>query len=479
MGRYEIYENLRRQIEVGNYSPEDRLPSSRSLATELGVSRTTVSAAYEQLIAEGYIVVRQGKRPQVAVNFPVASIEKTESNGKVDADGVRLSTYGHRLSNMGELNSLGLSPRLINFRYGEIAAEDFPIAQWRRAVNRVLLRKQNTLSYREPFGSNALRRALQNYLWRSRSINCDLNQIIILNGSQQALDLLSRILLDPNDFFAIENPSYAMARWSFESTGATAVPIEVDDHGLVTDKLESVHARLAYVTPSHQYPLGGVLSIDRRLGIVDWAKRTSAWIIEDDYDSEYRYDVKPLPPLWATNPNDRVIYMGTVSKTLSPGLRIGYVVVPESLVGIVATAKQLADRHNAYLEQEALAELVQNGTYERHIRRQRRRNDRRRRTLIDALKATFGNRVDICGTEAGLHIVVWFHDVPIAREPELIARARALGVGLYSVRPLCNPPLSRGQNKMAGLVMGYAALDPAWIVKGVALLDETIEEIRH
>ncbi|MCG7494995.1 PLP-dependent aminotransferase family protein [Thalassobius sp. Cn5-15] len=477
IGRREICANLRDQIRGGNYAPDEPIPSSRALAEEIGVSRTTVSAAYDQLAAEGYIVVCHGMRPRVAVNFPAASTKKTDSAEKADPATESLSAYGRRLIDIGQLRPPRSSPDLINFRYGEIASEDFPTAQWRRAVTGVLLRKQNVLSYHEPFGSNALRHALQSYLWRARSINCSLDQIIIVNGSQQALDLLSRILLDPGDTFAIENPSYAMARWSFEASGATAIPIEVDDHGLVTDQLEGLQARLAYVTPSHQYPMGGVMPIDRRMQLVDWAKRSDAWIVEDDYDSEYRYDVKPLPPLWASNPNDRVIYIGTVSKTLSPALRIGYAVVPNTLVSVVATAKQLADRHNAQLEQEALADLIQSGTYERHVRRQRRKNNHRRETLISALKATFGDRVDIRGTEAGLHIVVWFRDIPIAREPDLIDRARTLGVGLYSVRPLCNPPLSHSQNEQIGLVMGYASLNPAWIVKGVSLLDKAIQDL--
>ena len=216
------------------------------------------------------------------------------------------------------------------------------------------------------------------------------------------------------------------------------------------------------------------MPIDRRMQLVGWANRTDTWIVEDDNDSEYRYDVKPLPPLWASNPNDRVIYIGTVSKTLSPELRIGYAVGPDTLIGVVATAKQLAGWHNGQMEQEALAGLIKSGIYERHVRRQRRKNNHRREALISALKVSFDDRVDIRGTKAGLHIMVWFRDVAIAREPELIDRARALGVGVYSVCPLCNPPLSRGQNEQVGLVMGYASLDPVRIVKGVTLLDKAI-----
>jgi len=478
IGRQAICANLRDQIRAGIYAPEDQLPSSRALAEELGVSRTTVSAAYDQLAAEGYIDIRHGMRPRIAVNFVAAPDEDMDSPATTALVGDSLSAYGRRLIETAQLHAPNRTRCLINFRYGEIASEDFPIVQWRRAVNNVVLRREEVLSYHEPLGSPALRHALQGYLWRARLINCGLDQIIIVSGSQQALDLLSRILLGPGDSFAIENPSYAMARWSFDSSGASAVPIEVDENGLITDQLGDVRARLAYVTPSHQYPMGGVMPIERRVQLVAWAKRTGAWIVEDDYDSEYRYDVEPVAPLWVSNPNDRVIYIGTVSKTLSPSLRIGYAVVPRALVGVVTIAKQLADRHNSLLEQQALAELIRNGTYERHIRRQRRKNNQRRKTLINALTSTFGERVDICGTEAGLHIVAWFRDIPVTREAELIERAHTLGVGLYSVRPLCNPPLSGGRNEQIGLVMGYASLSPTWIVKGVALLYKAIEDLR-
>lgn len=478
IGGKAIYESLRDQIMAGSYAPDEEIPSSRALAEELGVSRTTISVAYDQLAAEGYIVVRQGARPRVAVSFPDSSVPAPDvaSPGRPACD--HLSGYGRRLNGIGLLQNPALGKFLVNFRYGEVASEDFPTVLWRRAVTSALLRKTKVLAYNDPQGSRALRHALQSYLWRARSINCRLDQIFIVSGSQQALDLLARLLLDPGDSFVIENPSYAMARHAFETTGAKAIPIEADAMGMDTSQLAEVKARLAYVTPSHQYPLGGVMPIDRRMDLVAWAQRTGAWIVEDDYDSEYRYDVKPLPPLWTANANDRVIYAGTVSKTLSPTLRIGYAVVPDALRDVFAIAKQLADRHNALLEQEALAHLIQSGAYERHVRRQRRNNNNRRETLIGALKSTFGSRVDIRGTEAGLHVVVWFRDIPAAREQELIDRAGSLGVGIYSVRPLCDPPLSSGLNDQIGLVMGYASLNPEWIIHGVKLLKKAIDGLQ-
>lgn len=476
LGAHAIYERLRDQVVSGVYAVGEKIPSTRSLAKELGVSRTTVCVAYDQLAAEGFISVSQGAQPRVAVTFPSAEEPRTD---QVDDTAIEapLSRYGRHLLTIGSLPQPSSKNVVVNFRYGEVASADFPSVLWRQAMMRALSRKSKVLAYGEPEGTRALRRALQGYLWRARSISCRTDQIIIVSGSQQALDLLGRLLLNEDGSFVIENPSYAMARLAFETTGASAIPIEVDSSGLDTSRLGDISAQLAYVTPSHQYPLGGILPIERRLSLIAWAKRTNAWIIEDDYDSEYRYDMKPLPPLWSVDDSGRVIYIGTVSKILSPTLRIGYVVVPDSLVAIFKAAKQLADRHTPLLEQDALAGLIQSGAYERHVRRQRRLNQKRRQTLIAALRTNFGTDVDIEGTSAGLHLVVWFRHLPAASEDELIERARSLGVGVYSVRPLCDPPLSTGRNEQIGLVLGYASLDPEWITYGITLLRKAIAEM--
>lgn len=478
LGAKDIYKCLRDQIATGVYDSGQAIPSSRALSRELGVSRTTVNVAYEQLAAEGYITVQQGARAVVAVSFPTQTIGMAESEQARDP-AARLSRYGMALANLGHLPQPSPERLLVNFRYGEVASQDFPSAIWRRAVTVALSKRSDVLAYEVPQGSLALRRALQAYLWRTRSIDCTTEQIFIVSGSQQGLDILSRILLDPESSFIIENPSYAMARLAFATLGATAIPIEVDSLGMMTQDIGDREARLAYVTPSHQYPLGGVLAMERRLELLAWSQMHDAWIIEDDYDSEYRYDVKPLPPLKATDENNRVIYVGTVSKTLSPALRIGYVVLPDMLVGVFEAAKQLADRHTSMLQQEALAELIENGAYERHIRKQRRLNQKRRQILIDALEAEFGSAVKIEGAEAGLHLVVWFNDLPASLEGDLIKGAREHGVGIYSVRPLCDPPLSRGRNEQIGLVMGYASMDEESIPKGVRLLRKAYDKLKE
>ncbi|MBT1517564.1 PLP-dependent aminotransferase family protein [Bradyrhizobium sp. SRL28] len=221
-----------------------------------------------------------------------------------------------------------------------------------------MTRRPARLAYNDPCGSRRLRMALQPYLWRSRTVRCEVDQIIIVNGSQQGLDLCARLLLNSDDRFVMEDPGYLMARHVFSATGAAAVPIPVDVEGLDTERLAKIEARLAHVTPSHQFPLGGVMPIARRHQLLAWARKFDAYVIEDDYDSEYRYDTKPVPPLHALAGSEDVIYLGIVSKTLSPTLRIGYLVVPSELQPLFAAAKQIMDRHTPLIEQEALATML-------------------------------------------------------------------------------------------------------------------------
>ncbi|MFT3688526.1 PLP-dependent aminotransferase family protein [Paenirhodobacter sp.] len=470
MGARQICEVLRDQILGGVFGADGRLPSSRTLAQELGVSRTTVTVAYEQLLAEGYIEVRQGARPRVTV------AGRAERAIKVAPVGARpLSAYGERIRAFSAPTRSD-HKLIADFRYGDLAPSDFPSVLWKRAVNAALAHRGDRLAYDDPRGSYRLRAALQGYLWRARRLRCALDQIIIVNGSQQGLDLCARLLLDPGDRFAIENPCYAMARGVFASTGAMSLPLPVDRDGLVAEALAHVRARLAYVTPSHQFPLGGVLPVSRRHQLLAWARGQGAWVVEDDYDSEYRYDITPVPPLYGLDDSGRVIYLGTISKTLSPSLRIGYLVVPPDLRQVFATAKHLADRHAPLTEQEALAALIESGAYERHVRRARRLNGERRMTLLNALRGCFGDGAAIEGADAGLHLVLWL-DLPPSCEAPLVAEAGRAGVGIYPISPLYDPQAGTLPDRV-GLVMGYAALDARRIERGVQLLAEAVSRVR-
>lgn len=475
MGARQIYEALRDQILGGAFGTDGRLPSSRSLAGELGVSRTTVTAAYEQLLAEGYIEVRQGARPRVA---PATVARGAGGRPDRPARPVRFSAYGERVRALPPWQANGATRLIADFRYGELAPSDFPGAVWKRAMNAAMALQPERLAYDDPRGSRRLRMALQGYLWRARTLRCDPEQIIIVNGSQQGLDLCARLLLDPADRFVIEDPCYAMARQIFAGTGALAVPIPVDGDGLDTRRLAGVTGRLAYVTPSHQFPLGGVMPVARRHQMLEWARRTDAWVIEDDYDSEYRYDINPVPPLHGLEDSGNVIYLGTISKTLSPTLRIGYLVVPPEVQQVFATAKQLTDRHSPLIEQEALALLFESGAYERHVRRIRRLNSERRETLLNALRLTFADRIIVEGADAGLHLVVRFKDLPQSLETALIETARRAGVGLYSTSTHYDPGDATRRPDEVSLILGYAALDARRIERGVHLLADAVAQMR-
>jgi GntR family transcriptional regulator/MocR family aminotransferase len=458
-----ICEAIKNQIQAGLFGPGARLPSTRSLAAEWGVSRTTVTAAYEQLIAEGYLETRQGARAQVAQGLgqPTAQPGQPAPTGPTD----RLSGYGRRLAAF-PLPPVSDADRLVaDFRYGDLSAEDFPTLAWRKVVSAALLRRRPRLRYGDPCGLPDLRAALQGYLWRARGLRCDPDQIVVVNGSQQGLDLCARLLLDPGDQAVIENPCYNLARQTFMAAGAELIPLDVDREGMRTDGLCA--ARLAYVTPSHQFPLGSIMSAGRRLDLLAWAQRTGAYVIEDDYDSEYRFDIGPIPALQTLDDAGRVIYLGTVSKTLSPALRLGYLVVPATLSVAFSKAKRLADRHTPGLEQEALADLIGSGAYERHVRRVRRRNSDRRAALLATLSATLGDQVTVVGADAGLHVVVWLNRVSRVQEDALIARALAAGLGLYPISPLYAPAPADGRHGVAGLVMGYASLAEREIERGV------------
>ncbi|WP_407518762.1 PLP-dependent aminotransferase family protein [Methylobacterium oryzisoli] len=465
---------LKAQIAQGVYGPGARLPSTRALAAELGVSRTTVTAAYEQLIAEGYLETRQGARARVA---PGLAVRAAEPDGPPPLRSApRLSAFGRRLIAASVPFWPAPDRPVADFRYGDLAGADFPALAWRRALDGALVRRPARLAYADPRGLPELRSALQGYLWRARGLRCAPEQIVVVNGSQQALDLCARLLLDPGDGVVIEDPCYGAARQAFAAAGARLLPVAVDQDGLRTAALAGLGpARLAYVTPSHQFPLGGVMAVSRRQDLLAWAQATGAMIVEDDYDGEYRYDTRPIEALQSLDRAGVVVYVGTVSKTLSPQLRLGYMVVPPALADILAAAKRVADRHTPGPEQAALARILADGAYERHVRRARRRNGERRTALLAALAETLGDRVSVAGAAAGLHVVAWFPRLPAAREAELVAAAHAAGIGVYPVSPLYDP--AAGGPSQAGLVLGYASADPATIRAGIARLAAVVGQI--
>jgi GntR family transcriptional regulator/MocR family aminotransferase len=404
----QIYEEWRRGILAGRFRGGERIPSSRELAGMLAVSRATVTAAYDQLTAEGYLQSEHGSGTFVARDLPDESLRPPARKAAPIADEPRvgLSRYARRLEAPFQ-RPRGV-PGVITLSLGATDFDHFPWRLWRRLLLRHL-RQPTPGVYGDAnvTGDERLRVEIARYVTRARAVRCAPEQVVVVNGSQQALDLCARVLLDAGDTVALENPGYHGARQLFAAHGARVHPVRVTDAGISVRHLPA-GARLVYVTPSHQFPLGMSMSLARRLELLEWARTRGAVVIEDDYDSEYRYSGAPLPALQGLARGVPVIYVGTFSNVLFPGLRIGYLVVPPALVEPFTRAKWHADRHTALLEQAALADFLHEGHLERHVRRMRRIYKRRREVLVDALFRRFGGRVQVTGDEAGMHLVVRF-----------------------------------------------------------------------
>ena len=431
---------------------------------------------YEQLAAEGYIETAAGARARVSLGFKPLPSKPQPLAARRPHRVASISAYGKRIEVLALPQPPVTDPAHINFLYGAIADDDFPKLAWRRQYNRALMRRQQHLYYGATAGELQLREELQAYLLRARGLECTADQILILHGTQQALELCARVLVDPGDHVVMEEPCYLMARRTFESLGANIIATPVDEQGVVTDYLPKSRCTLAYVTPSHQFPLGSVMSISRRQALLAWAHRHSSWIIEDDYDSEFRYGLRPVDPLQSLDTRSCVIYVGTFSKALSPQLRMGYLVLPPALVTTFRHAKQLADRHAPTLDQMVLAELIRSGTYERHLRRLKRENERRRGALVEAIARCFGSRAHVEGTDSGLHLVVWLRDIPRSAEQQTVEKAKAQGVGIWPVSPLYAEGQRYRKQRCAGFVLGYASLKEADIHKAIRLLAAALPE---
>ena len=412
----QLVRELKSRIADGRLAPGVRVPSTRDAALLLGVSRTTVTAAYDQLLSEGYLDSRRGAGTFVPDNLPdVSALKPHPGTPAADARPVRVSDYVTRLGAWQPPTSA--PPAAIDLTSREPDLRLFPLAEWSRLLRQQMRRRPlGRPPSREDIGGLApLREAIARYLRYARGVRCDAGQVVVVTGSQQALDLCARVLVNPGDAVALENPGYPEARRLFGAIGARVLPVAVDDEGLQVARLPT-RARAAIVTPSHQYPLGMALSLARRLELLQWAQRADRVIIENDYDSEFRYEGSPLPALQGLGDASRVVYIGTFSLSMFPALRIGYLVVPPALVTPFLQAKWHTDRHTPHLEQGALAEFIAHGHLARHIRRMRRVYRRRRDALLHALQAHFGSRVTVTDTSSGLHLVVRFDTGRVAEQ---------------------------------------------------------------
>ena len=422
----QVYSGFGDAILSGALRPGERLPSSREVAEQLRVSRTVVLAAFDQLLAEGFAVGRRGSGTYVSREAMRPSPPSKQSAA------LRLSKFGGAA---GAAWTRMTAPwrktpaQRFDFSYGRSDLESFPFEIWRRILLRHARKAPvSELDYGPAAGNLALREVIAAHLRRSRAVVCDASQVIVVNGSQQALDLIARVLVERGDGVALENPCYQGIREVLNAAGAKLRPVAVDGDGLDPAKLPA-DARIAFVTPSHQFPTGAVLPLARRMALLDWAHRRNAVIVEDDYDGEFHYEGGPLESLQGLDPEGRVIYIGTFSRTVFSSLRIGYLVAPINLVQALSAAKWLSDRHTATLEQETLAEFISEGFYERYLRRMRRRNAARRAALLHAIQKYLGDEVEVTGAAAGAHIVLWPRRG--ASEAKIISAAAEQGVRVY------------------------------------------------
>jgi GntR family transcriptional regulator / MocR family aminotransferase len=461
----QVYKGLRQAILSGALGAGERLPSTRDLAEQLNISRTVALLAYDQLLAEGFVEGRGGSGTYVS-----ARLAANAPRGESRTAKPRLSRFGTAAEAWAAIvdrprrNPVAMR---YDFIYGCSDLTTFPFEMWRRLMLRqVRIAPVRHFDYGAALGSAGLREAICAHLRRSRAVVCEPSQVIVVNGSQQALDLTIRALVERGDRVAIEDPHYDGIRVSLAAAGARLKGVPVDREGLDPARLPD-DARLAFVTPSHQFPTGAILPLDRRLALLDWARRRNAVIVEDDYDGEFHYGGRPLESLQGLDRDGRVLYIGTFSRTVFPALRIGYLIPPPSLVGAFSAAKWLNDLHSATLEQQTLAEFIGNGMYERHLRRLRRRNTARRDALLSAIREFLGNRVEVTGDGAGAQVVLW----PKKRvaEEEIVARAAQRRVGIYGIAHCYLKRPSR-----PGFMLGYARLNEREIREGIRTLGEVL-----
>ncbi len=467
----QIYDQVRDAILSGRLAPGAKLPSSRALAQDQGISRNTVISAYDQLFAEGYVEGRTGSGTRVSEVLPEALLSARgvpQRDRPDDRPGGKLS----RLARQAVAGEPRTGRRAVAFGPGIPDIRQFPFEQWSRAVARFWRRPPADLLHAGNLaGYRPLRQAIAQYLGAVRGLDCEADQVVITAGAQQALDLTARALLDAGDRVWLEDPGYGGLRGVFAASGAATVPVPVDGHGLsVAAGLElAADAVLAAVTPSHQYPLGVTMSLARRLELLDWASRGGAWILEDDYDSEYRYAGRPLASLQGLDEGGRVIYVGTFSKVLFPALRLGYAVVPPALVAPFLAVRAALDDQPSIAVQPALAEFMADGRFAAHIRRMRGLYEARQRAMIEALGRTGVLTAE--PDEAGMHLIARLD--PGLGIDDVEASRRAAAAGLNA------PALSSyyaGAAERQGLVLGYAAVDEGEIEAGVEKLAAAITE---
>jgi GntR family transcriptional regulator/MocR family aminotransferase len=456
----EIYRQLRQAILEDRLRAGERLPPTRELARRLGVSRTTVTLAYEQLADEGYVHARVG-----AGTFVSGHVEAYPSRVRPAGGALRPRPVW-----IGIPVPTGFrQPAEFDFRVGMPDARSFPYQVWRRLLGKGLDAAVGLGVYAAPAGHPGLRQAVARHLGAARAVQAAAEDVVITSGTQQALDLVARVLLEPGDQVAVEDPGYAPTWLLFEALGAKVAGVPLDDEGLVVDAIPK-GTRLVYVTPSHQFPLGMTMSLPRRLALLAWARRHDAAIVEDDYDSEFRYGGRPVEPLQTLDMGGRVVYVGSFSKTMLPSLRLGFLVAPASLREALRAAKYVTDWHTPLPEQVALARFIDEGWFARHVRKMRAVYQARHQRLLDGLATELAEHLEVVPSAVGLHVTAIARTASSGDLDVIVALASAAGVEVLPVRRY-----ALGSSIPPGLVFGYGAIPTDRIAEGLHRLRRSFD----
>ncbi|WP_283151216.1 PLP-dependent aminotransferase family protein [Silvimonas soli] len=454
----QIYRQLRAGILDGRLAAGERLPSTRDLAVQLGVSRKTTLDAFERLIAEGYLRTRTGEGTFVADSLNRVPVTSTEAQ----SEPVQLDSIWDDMPDALAMPKAGTALAL-DFKGGMTDKSAFPFESWRRCINHALrLQARGRGEYHDPAGEQELRLAVSRYLAFNRAVVSNWQDVIITQGAQQALDLLARVLIRPGDTVAMEDPGYPPARACFTAIGARVVSVPVDEQGLVTAKLPA-QARLVYVTPSHQFPLGMPMSLERRVELLEWAQQNKVVIVEDDYDGEFRFEGRPMESLKSLDRAGLVAYVWTFSKTIFPELRVGYVVPPLSLKPALQKAKQIGDCHSCTLTQAAVGRFILNGDFTKHLRRMHKHYETRRAMLLAHLHGDLATWFEPIVPAAGIHLTALLK--PGLAEETIIAAGREVAVGLYGISGF-----HTARPKRPGILFGYGGISAADIDQALGKL---------
>jgi len=473
----QLFDQIRQLILNGRLKPGTELPASRALADQLNVSRNTVLLAYERLTAEGYLQARRAVGTYVSAELPEECLAARGSALRMARDDAAHASHPP-IAFRGRAQAVVNRHRLaFDFWVGRPDPHSFPVKAWRRLVNRALTTAGSQLTeYRDPAGLLELRRAIAAHLGPARGVTVSPEQVVIVAGSQAGLNLTARLLVREGTRVATENPCYQGAAFLFESFRCELVPIPVDENGMDVDSMPRSGVQLVYVTPSHQYPMGFTMSLERRLRLLDWAHRTGAYIVEDDYDSDFRYRGSPLTSLVGLDRHGSVIYLGTFSKSMGAGLRLGYLVLPEQLVEPARAAKALLDNGHPWLDQAVTAAMIESGGYANHLRRIRQMYRARRDCLLEAFAERFGE-VTFTGQDGGMH-VAWHLPPDFPKALELQQLALAEGVGIYSLQSGAAYDYGGCAYSDRAVMLGFSSLNESQIRAGIARIAAALERSR-